>query len=262
MPDGSRLGIDPPLAAASVALVEQDQLRIATGGLLRPGGMDLTRRMLEYSAIPTEAQLLDVGCGCGASLCWLEQRGYRVTGVDITLSLLQQASTSRSGVVQAVAERLPYLSDLFDAVLFECSLSVIARLMSGKADDMAHALAVIIREAQRVLRQDGWLLVSDVYARNPGGLAALRGLPEASYLSGALDLSELQNLLTAGGFEIAHCEDHSETMRQISKQLCQGHGSPQSVCDQAPVEPVDSFDLAVKIGRARPGYFILTARKR
>ena len=47
--------------------------------------------ILEVMQVPPTGSLLDVGCGVGRHALELARRGYRVTGVDISAGMLEQA---------------------------------------------------------------------------------------------------------------------------------------------------------------------------
>ncbi len=251
-----------PLAASASPLYEQDLLHQATGDALRPGGVELTARLLAGCKLPHGAHLLDIGCGRGASLAWLQaQQGYHATGVDLSTRLLREAASRRLAVAHASAGCLPFPAASFDAAILECSLSVITLQEALEARPAALATMRVLQETRRVLQPAGWLLLSDLYARRPEGIPALRSMPGASCLRGVLDLFAVQQTLQALGFEICFWEDHSDSLRTLSSRLCQAYGSMQTFWDQASGEAIDGFDLTLNIGRARPGYFILLARK-
>lgn len=250
------------LAAAPCPLYEQDVLRQATGDALRPGGVELTERLLARCELPAGARLLDIGCGYGASLDWLQaQQAYDAMGVDYSISLLRDAATRRLVVARAPGGCLPFPAAVFDAVLFECSLSIIWAQESPEGKLTTRAALGVLQEARRVLRPGGWFLLSDLYARRPEGMPALRALPGTHCLRNALDLRAVQEGLQISGFEICFWEDHSEALRQLGRRLCQAYGSTQAFWDQALGEAVDAFDLTLRISQARPGYFILLAQK-
>ena len=255
-------GIESSSQTAPCPLYEQARLRQATGDTLRPGGTELTGRLLAHCALPPQARLLDVGCGRGASLAWLPTAGaYRPYGVDYSIKLLKEAAGRRQTVAHALAGRLPFSEASFDAVMMECSLSIISNqgYSIDLSDDLVNQPA--LQEARRVLRPQGWLLISDLYARRSEGILALREVPGSNCLRGALNLPDLQDSLRKLGFEISFWEDHSATLRQLNCKVRQTYGSMQSFWDQASEEPLDGFDLAIRISRAKPGYFILLARK-
>ena len=65
-------------------------LSTATGGLLRPGGMELTDRMLAQCGLSAGDSILDIGCGTGSSIRYIaETYPFHALGVDRSELLLQ-----------------------------------------------------------------------------------------------------------------------------------------------------------------------------
>ncbi len=135
-----------------------------------PGGEAHTRRMLELAALPKGARVLDLGAGAGESVSLLRALGFDAEGID----LLPRSPLVRRGDLLAA----PYPDGSFDAVLSQCALFV-----SGDQDRA-------LREAFRLLRGGGTLLLSDVFFREP--------LP----------------LLEAAGFAPLHAEDMTAAWRE------------------------------------------------
>lgn len=129
---------------------------------MHPGGRDLTLHLLASADRTPPHRILDVGCGNGATLRHLASLGYVGTGIDPSALLIEEAKTRSVGLcIQfdcADAGALPYAAGSFDAVLFECTLSEIARQMP---------LDVALAEAHRVLTAGGQLLLNDLYAKHP-----------------------------------------------------------------------------------------------
>jgi SAM-dependent methyltransferase len=97
-------------------------------------------------------------------------------------------------LVAGRAESLPFETAFFDAVIFECSLSVMA--------DPGAAL----REAARVLKNDGAAYLADLYLPE--------GAPEFSGLPWRLEKREtLAARFAAAGFRILCFEDRSAALR-------------------------------------------------
>lgn len=221
-------------------------MRAALGDTLRPGGFALTERALAACTLPAGARVLDVGCGLGATVHYLRALGYRAVGIDLSARLLETGHQrdADAPLLQAAGEQLPLPSAHFAAVLTECSLSAM-----GDAD-------AALAECYRVLAPGGYLLINDIYARNPAGIARLRELPLMSCLSGAMSQAEVTDKVLAHGFQLTLWEDHTEQLRQQAAQ-----GALAGVWQCTPVAGLDALDMQLIIAKAKPGYFLLIAEK-
>lgn len=95
------------------------------------------------------SRILEVGCGGGALLAFLERRGHEAVGVDIleeAVRLAAQAAPS-SRVILARADDLPFADASFDRV--------VSHHLVEHLDDLPAAL----REWRRVLRPGGILAI-------------------------------------------------------------------------------------------------------
>ena len=135
-----------------------------------PGGIEHTRRMLMLADLPAGASILDMGAGSGEAIKLLRNAGYEATGIDL--------EPRGEGVEQGSFLHTPYPGGCFDAVLSQCAFFV-----SG---DVPGAL----REAHRVLKSGGKLLLSDVFFTEPAPL------------------------LERAGFEILRSEDMTDAWRE------------------------------------------------
>lgn len=239
-------------ASESCRVYERLAGREKEGAPIRPGGLQLTQSALAHCNFAAGAQLLDVGCGNGATVDWLRQAcGWSACGIDPSVVMLRSAPCGRRRLplLQAAGEALPFGEASFDGVLLECSLSVTV--------DPARTVS----ECGRVLKPGGRLILSDVYARNEEGLVALRQLPMHCCLTGALTQQELQWQLQSNGFSIDLWQDHSRALAEFTAQLIFSHGSLQQFWQCTAAGSFDSAKFHSAMRHARPGYFLLIACK-
>lgn len=208
-----------------------------------PGGIDLTLHAVGLAGLHRESLVLDIGCGSGATVMLLRSHELNARGIDPSF-------TPTSDIVdlyckRASADNLPFASDSFDAVLAECSLSVM--------EDPVR----VLQECARVLPRGGKIILCDVYARNPKEIGAVRTLG-SKCISGVLVREELERWLQHCGFEVTCFEDHSKVLREAIAQFIFDHGSPAGLWGmcESPNE-VERIAQAMKQVRAR--YFMLTA---
>lgn len=75
------------------------------------------------NSLPDGSSILDVGCGTGRISVYLAERGYQVTGVDVSERLLSVARENSKKKRQDIrfysseGINLPYLNEEFDAIL-------------------------------------------------------------------------------------------------------------------------------------------------
>lgn len=232
-------------------LYEQDTIRRVTGEAIRPGGLELTDRALALLSPPPGARVLDVGCGAGASVDYLSAgHGLVALGVDPSAVLTRTGRRRRPDLplLRGQGERLPIADGAVDVVLAECSLSVMV--------DLDRALA----EFRRVLRNGGALVVSDVYARNPALVPALRRLPVACCLRGAASRQEIADRLAAHGFRTLLWEDHSEVLKRLAVGIIMAHGSMVQFWCQTTGGFADAARIQKTITESKPGYFLFVGR--
>ena len=113
--------------------------------------------------------LLDVGCGTGSYTAALAERGWEVTGLDVSEDMLRRARAKGVRTVQADATALPFEDATFDAA--------VSVFTNTDVDD----LAAVVRETVRVLRPGAPLVYLAVHPCfvGPHSLYDVeRGLPE------------------------------------------------------------------------------------
>jgi arsenite methyltransferase len=244
----------PHSAIPKCRIYEQIGIRELGEGLIRPGGLALTQRAVALSLLRPGSMVLDIGCGTGVTLKYLTDHcGLRGLGIDPSRVLLREGRSRHNDLtlMRAVGEHLPVADAVMDGVLAECSLSVMQDVESA------------LKECSRVLKREGRLLVHDVYARNPAGVAAVRTLPMECCLTGAVSREAWATRLGSCGFEIVLWEDHSVALKEFAARLVFSYGSMQEFwCHSRPGSlNVTAEEAHRAIVDARPGYFLLIARK-
>ena len=112
-----------------------------------PGGEGHTRHMLEIATLPKGSRILDMGAGAGETVSLMQTLGYNAEGIDCAprTDFIRQGDLLRTG----------FEKESFDAVLSQCAFFV-----SGNVPQA-------LREAYRLLKNNGLLLLSDVFFEDP-----------------------------------------------------------------------------------------------
>ncbi len=235
--------------SASLNLYESSVMRTITGPAIRPGGLALTDRAMEFCRIPAGARVLDVGCGCGATISHLQKHyGIQTMGLDLSPELLNEAHASQNRIplVRGRGEKLPFKNESIAALFCECVLSLIAPPEAA------------LREWHCVLLPEGYLILSDIYARMPEENKKSFSLPVHCCLNGAVGRGELFERVRTAGFDILLFEDHTLLLKQLAAQLVWTYGSMAAFWDQWGGEC-----RGRQSGPAgRPGYYLMVARRK
>lgn len=221
---------------------------------LHPGGLALTEKLLQMAALPTGARILDLGCGKGTTVSYLQQAGYDAFGIDLLLAahsciitgemrrplVLDRESDAKrkpdpepgktgdgdperanSRLIQGDMRSLPFESERFDAVLAECSL-----LSCGDRD-------AALAESLRVLRPGGAILASDLFFPETDGKKAER----------------CAEAFARAGFSVLGLEDASPHVQAYFLQFIWEHGCLPEAWKK------------LTAGRKKVGYYLIHGRK-
>lgn len=197
----------------------------------RPGGFTITDRAISFCLFQSESKILDLGCGSGATVNYLTQNySFEAFGLDISI----ETNNTPNNLIKATAEDIPFPSASMDGVLMECSFSVVN-------DQVA-----VLKECNRVLKADGRLIISDMYAR--GEAAQLKGC------LGRIDRKEdLISMVESNGFTVELFEDYSHHLQTMWGQMIFEKGAKFFYCNLG-VDPET-------MKRIKCGYCLIIARK-
>ncbi|WP_235840216.1 DVU_1556 family methyltransferase [Citrifermentans pelophilum] len=190
------------------AAFDWKEIHDAVGQCLRPGGPLLTDRALEVCNLPAGSVVADIGCGAGETLQHLERsRLFRLVGVDASLTLLAVAATrlETARLVYGRAEKLPFEKESIEALFCECVLSIVGDKQAA------------LDEFARVVKDGGFLVLSDVFKKAGGGEAG-----------GLLSRAELIDSLSRRGFTVLLWEVHDRLLKEFAvRMIFAGKSLPQ-----------------------------------
>jgi SAM-dependent methyltransferase len=140
--------------------------------------------LIELLDLPAGSSILDMGCGTGRHAILLAQHGYRVTGVDLSSGMLQEArkAAQEAGVqVQWIqADAAEWESEvLFDAALCLCEGAI--GLADNDVDPVTHDLSVL-RRIYGALRPNARFVMTAL-----NGYAIIRQMTDEHVQAGRFD---------------------------------------------------------------------------
>ncbi len=208
--------LETELVACCAVSYSHPVTRWLMGDSLHPGGLALTTRLCELANIGPDSEVLDAGCGQGASTVHLAATtGCRVVGITLEQEgvVAGEQLAEQRGVESLVSFRqgnlleVPLETEFFDAMLLECVLSILP--------DKPAALDRL----RNTLRPGGRLAVTDVTVNGPVPVELSGLLATAGCVGDARPLSEYRAMLQAAGFTIDHAQDLPETASSFIRDI-------------------------------------------
>lgn len=179
--------------------------------------------LLEEFQLPEGAAILDIGCGTGRHSVRLAQHGYRMTGVDISQSMLQIASQAakQAGVelrlVCTDAQEFT-AAEQFDGAICLCEGAL---CLLGSGDDPLERDVKILKNIYAALKPGAKFIVNVL-----NGCRNLRLYDDAAVAAGKFDLLNMIELYemeyaTPQGKQRIHVRERVYTPPEFKRILTQ-----------------------------------------
>ena len=169
---------------------------------------DVTRlhqRLLE--ALPPAGRVLEVGCGSGRDLAFLQAQGFEVTGLEPSEGMLAAALASHPGLQGRLHRgKIPFepavdgLTPPYDAIL---AIAMIMHLRDPELADWT-------RQLSGILKPGGILFLSASYARE--GLAGQRDEGGRLFVERSPD--QIKELMAPAGLEFVRIFRSRDTLKR------------------------------------------------
>lgn len=156
---------------------------------LRGVRREVTRTVVELGP----QRILDICCGTGNQLKYLKKKGFDGIGIDLDPAMLKQAKKGRHPVSCQMqdATNISFPSESFDLAIIEFAIhekpAVVARKM--------------LKEAHRVLKKDGYLLIVDFSIDHRTWCAARRTIDYIESRAGGEHYANFRKYCASGGLD-------------------------------------------------------------
>jgi len=174
------------------------------------GECDFIEKEINYNK---RARILDIGCGTGRHTIELSRRGYRVTGIDLSESLLERARAKaleqklRIDFQKCDARKLPFRSE-FDLVIMLCE----GAFPLMETDEMNFR---ILQNAAKALKPAGKLIFTTLNGLFPLFHSVKDFLASAAKEGPAQYSEHSFDLMTFRDHNITSVEDDSGNIKEL-----------------------------------------------
>jgi arsenite methyltransferase len=199
-------------AACCARFYEQDWVQSLLGESFHPGGIELSKALVQSLRLPEGARVLDVACGIGTT-ARLMAREFRLNVVGLDASAANVATAE--GLLEGETDRfqtgdaaaLPFPNDTFDAIVCECAVSTFADQPG------------VVAEFSRVLKPGGVVGITDMVLEGelPEDIAGV--IAPWTCLAAARSVIGYQSLFLATGLRVVEYADESSSLRKLIADL-------------------------------------------
>ncbi|WP_054957268.1 class I SAM-dependent methyltransferase [Paenibacillus dakarensis] len=179
-------------------------------GSAHPGGFEATLRLFRNEHIPPKSRILEVGCGTGRTACYLTERGYQVTAIDLHEKMLHKARLRAKAMglninfIQADVCSLPFEDEQFDFVIAE-SVTVFTNASES------------LSEYCRVLAKGGTLYDRELVLDKPMPAETLKELEDFFGIPHLMERQEWQSRLLESGFSNEEALEYNHFTDQMKQ---------------------------------------------
>lgn len=234
----------------SCSIYENEDMRLITGDTLRPGGFILTDKAVKICDFKPKDKILDIGCGIGETVNRLNEiYSFDSYGIDPSHKLLHVGKSKYKNLklIEGRGEELSFEESFFNGAFAECTMSLM--------EDYKKTAS----EAYRVLKNGGYFIISDVYARKPEYINELQQCNINSCMRGLLNLEEIKSFVQSLGFEVVTLEDYTDYLKSLMVKIIFKYGSMARFWGIATCSSCTDFQQ--KLTLCKPGYFLMILKK-
>lgn len=155
----------------------------------------LRKRLLQLASPGANGQVLEVGCGTGLNLELFQEAKCDVHGIDLSREMIKAAGKKlgdQVGLHTGDAADIPYPTSFFDRVIIMLALHEMS----------STSRFPVLKEAARVLKPDGRLLVVDYHPRpipSPKGRLLKTAIFIIERIAGKTHFSNYKNFIRNNG---------------------------------------------------------------
>lgn len=233
-------------------IYETEEMNCILGDTIRPGGIEITDECVKFCKFSEGDSVLDIGCGKGITVEYLEKEYHlRSYGIDPSKVLLKQGKSRnpKINICEGTGENIPFLDNCIDGIFAECTLSLM------------NDLPKVLNEINRVLKINGWFIITDVYAKNPEYLNLLNEFNFKTCLRGLHDIEKLKRNLASNGFNIILFKDYSDILRELFVKIVFKYGSMDMFWRKTTSCSIDCRKFQQVLSKCKVGYFLMVGKK-